>query len=144
MITSEHRREQCRLATGRWRSRHPVDVEFRRVQQNAWLAKNPAKMLISAARRRAKCKSIPCTITEADLSPLPTHCPVLGVRLAYGPGRGRKLYENGAAASLDRIHNHLGYVRGNVIVICLRANLLKGQATVEELRRIADFYGRLP
>ena len=75
---------------------------------------------------------------------MPTHCPVLGVRLAYGPGRGRKLYENGAAASLDRIHNHLGYVRGNVIVICLRANLLKGQATVEELRRIADFYGRLP
>lgn len=76
--------------------------------------------------------------------PLPTHCPVLGVKLAYGPGRGRKLYENGTAASLDRIHNHLGYVKGNVIVISLRANLLKGQATVEELRKIADFYGRLP
>jgi hypothetical protein len=36
------------------------------------------------------------------------------------------------------------YIKGNVIIVSLRANLLKGQATIEELRKIADFYGRLP
>jgi hypothetical protein len=109
-----------------------------------WFRARPVKSLIRQAKRRAKAKGIAFNISAADLLPLPTHCPVLGLELAYGPGRGRKLYENGAAASLDRVRNELGYVKGNVIVISLRANLLKGQATLEELQKIADFYGRLP
>jgi hypothetical protein len=114
-------------------------------QTAPWFISRPVKPLIWAAKRRAKRKGIPFDICAADLLPLPTHCPVLGTKLNYGPGRGRKLYENGAAASLDRIHNNnLGYVKGNVIIVSLRANLLKGQATIEELRKIADFYRSLP
>jgi hypothetical protein len=110
----------------------------------AWARANPEKSLLQNARRRARRKGIPFDLVHTDLMPLPSHCPVLGVKLAYGPGRGRKLYENGTAASLDRIHNDRGYVKGNVLIVSLRANLLKGQATIEELRKIADFYGRLP
>lgn len=109
----------------------------------AWCRANPEKALLQNARRRAKRKGIPYDLVHTDLLPLPTHCPVLGIKLAYGPGRGRKLYENRAAASLDRIRNEEGYVKGNVIIVSLRANLLKGQATIDELQKIADFYRRL-
>jgi hypothetical protein len=50
--------------------------------------------------------------------------------------------KNRTAASLDRIKNSRGYVPGNVLVISLRANLLKGQATLAELQKIAAFFGR--
>jgi hypothetical protein len=128
---------QCNAATKRWQARNP---DKRRAAEINWQKKNPAKMLVRAARRRAKGKGIACTITWKDISPLPTHCPVFGYKLNYGPGRGLKLYENKAAASLDRIRNSRGYVPGNVIVISLRANLLKGQATLAELRKIAVFF----
>lgn len=42
--------------------------------------------------------------------------------------------------SLDRIEPDLGYVAGNAIVISNRANRLKSDATIDELRAIASFY----
>ena len=38
--------------------------------------------------------------------------------------------------SLDRIRLELGYVKGNVRVISGRANLLKNDATIEELEAV--------
>lgn len=57
------------------------------------------------------------------------------------PGTGRGGKNN--SPSLDRIRNELGYVRGNVIVISNRANRLKSDASIEELRDIASFYATL-
>jgi hypothetical protein len=145
----------CLLKGQSWKASHPREIEAANAARKAARAearairelhesvRRPARPLIWAAARRAKRKNIPFDIRLDDLLPLPTHCPVLGLKLQYGPGRGRKLYENGCAASLDRIHNERGYVKGNVIVISLRANLLKGQATLDELQKIAAFYGRL-
>lgn len=42
--------------------------------------------------------------------------------------------------TLDRLDNTKGYVRGNVIVVSYRANRLKSDATIYELRRLAEFY----
>lgn len=39
--------------------------------------------------------------------------------------------------SLDRIDSSRGYVKGNIWVISLRANRIKNDSTVEELRLIA-------
>ena len=47
------------------------------------------------------------------------------------------------SASIDRIHNHLGYIPGNVHWVSYRANRIKADATVEELQKIADYYRRL-
>lgn len=49
----------------------------------------------------------------------------------------------GTNASLDRIDSSKGYVRGNVIVICKRANSLKSDATLQELEAITAFYKAL-
>ena len=40
--------------------------------------------------------------------------------------------------SLDRIDSSRGYVKGNIWAISLRANRIKNDSTVEELRLIAD------
>lgn len=44
--------------------------------------------------------------------------------------------------TLDRINTHLGYVRGNVALICWRCNRLKSDASSDELRMIANWMDR--
>ncbi|MFN3573641.1 MAG: hypothetical protein ACK4TR_08950 [Phenylobacterium sp.] len=93
-------------------------------------------MMLRAARSRAKRAGVPCTITVGDIV-IPSHCPVLGIPLV------RRLGKKGGcdqSPSLDRIVPELGYVPGNIVVVSRRANRIKNDATIEELRAIADFY----
>lgn len=67
----------------------------------------------------------------------PEYCPVFGIKLNYGwSGEGRKSTEK---ASIDRLIPELGYVKGNVFVISLRANRLKNNMTIEELESILKY-----
>ncbi len=91
--------------------------------------------LIRGAKYRAKEKGVPFEITKNDLD-WPEYCPVFGVRLDYQGGRQ---YRNPNSPSLDRIIPEKGYVKGNVAIISWRANTLKNNATLEELRKIVDW-----
>lgn len=46
---------------------------------------------------------------------------------------------NDDSPSIDRFDNALGYVKGNIRVISTRANLLKRDATVDEVRRLLAY-----
>lgn len=70
-------------------------------------------------------------IKLADIMPLPVVCPALGIVLRKG-----KHSNDPHAFSLDRIDNSKGYVRGNVAVVSRRANVLKRDATKNELRSL--------
>lgn len=85
-------------------------------------------------KSRAKKKHIPFDIEVSDIEP-PTHCPVLGIPLHTVPGLGTNQHNS---ASVDRINPKLGYTKGNVRVISMRANLLKSDATVEELEKVLE------
>jgi hypothetical protein len=74
------------------------------------------------------------TIDFGDIE-FPTHCPILGIELDYFTEDGWS--EN--SPSFDRLNPSLGYVKGNVIVISMRANRIKNNGTAEEHRKIADF-----
>jgi hypothetical protein len=63
---------------------------------------------------------------------------VLGIRLDYSMGGGKRP----DSPSIDRIDNSKGYVKGNRVVISMRANRLKSDMTLCELRALADFYAR--
>jgi len=80
------------------------------------------------AKHRAKKKGMPFTITPEDIK-LPARCVVLGIRLCYTNDTMR--YNS---PSLDRIDNSRGYEPSNIWVISARANGLKLDATVEELK----------
>ena len=91
------------------------------------------------ARRRAQKAEVPFGITKDDIT-IPTHCPILGIPLVRALGRGGP---SDNSPTLDRVRPEEGYVPGNVIVISLRANRIKSDATVQELRDIASFYATL-
>jgi hypothetical protein len=97
-----------------------------------WVKNNYAKVLLGAAKQRAKAKNIPFDIKADDIT-IPTHCPVLGIRLRQNEDGSKRPFDS---PSLDRIIPSLGYVRTNIRVISLRANRIKHDATVEELEAV--------
>lgn len=83
-----------------------------------------------AAKQRAKRKGLPFAIEIADIS-IPEKCPLLGIKLE----KGIKGF-NPNSPSLDKIVPELGYVKGNVWVISMRANTIKQNASLEELQEL--------
>jgi hypothetical protein len=94
--------------------------------------------MLQNARVRARVADVPFTITVKDIV-IPSHCPILGIPLF--PKKGKGGGDN--SPSLDKIKPERGYVPGNVIVISNRANRLKSDASISELRDIASFYATL-
>lgn len=92
---------------------------------------DPRKYFFDRVRQRAKAEGTEFTITIADVF-IPTHCPILGILLTPV---GEKI--SASTPSLDRVDSSRGYVPGNVAVISMKANRMKGDATIEELDRIA-------
>ena len=90
--------------------------------------------LVMSAKHRANKRGLPFDLTTKDIR-IPALCPVLGIPLIQG---GR----TGNSPSLDRIDNTKGYTKDNIVMVSLRVNRLKNDATLEELRKIADFYRR--
>jgi hypothetical protein len=75
------------------------------------------------------------TLTVEDYKKLVvTHCPLLGIELTYINCTGNRTPQN--YATLDRIDSTKGYVAGNIQIISFRANTIKGDATLEELKTI--------
>lgn len=82
------------------------------------------------ARRRARDVGVPYD-RAIEKIPFPAICPVLGIPLsreADAPLASRP--------SIDRMVPEKGYVVGNVRIISFRANTLKSDATVDEVRRV--------
>lgn len=95
--------------------------------------------MLQNARARARISGAPFTLAVEDII-IPTNCPILGIPLFQAKGQ-RGGSDN--SPSLDKIKPELGYVPGNVIVISNRANRLKSDASIRELREIASFYATL-
>jgi hypothetical protein len=95
---------------------------------------NIAKRLLSAARTRAKKKGIPFGISENDII-IPKLCPILGLELRVSDN---VMSHN--SPTLDRTIGELGYIPGNVLVISAKANTIKSNATLEELKRLVTWW----
>ena len=90
---------------------------------------NRAKYLYIRAKHRAKKRGLEFNIEIADII-IPKTCPVFGI-----PFELKGEY----APSLDRINPKLGYVKGNIQVMSLRANKIKFDCTYEEIYQVAMF-----
>lgn len=95
--------------------------------------KNPAHVMVQAAKVRAKKKGLVFNITYRDIK-IPTHCPILGIKLEVANN-----IHNDGSPTLDRINNNLGYTLGNIQVISFKANTIKNNATIEELEKIINY-----
>lgn len=92
------------------------------------------KTIHSRLKSSAKKRGIHFNLQLTDLYELsyPLTCPILGIPLQFNRG---KVQDN--SYSIDRIDSSLGYVQDNIQVISYRANMLKNNATVEELELLA-------
>jgi len=99
-----------------------------------WETSNPKKVMLKAARNRAKAKGWEFDIEVEDIV-IPDTCPLLGIPLVSSRGtHGPKDH----SPSLDRIDSDRGYVKGNVWVISNRANRIKTDATAEEILMVGQ------
>jgi hypothetical protein len=91
--------------------------------------------MLRRAQSRAKERGHEFNLELSDIH-IPTHCPVLGISLVVHKGRSGG---NPNSPALDRIDNNKGYVKGNVMVVSHRANMMKVDASPEELLKFADW-----
>lgn len=121
----------CRRAyRSRWRAENP---ESNKEHHKRWADANLARRSLARAKVRAAQKGIPFSLSFNDLPPVPELCPVLGVRLE--PGTNGKASPHSLA--LDRIEPSEGYIPGNVQWLSHRANIMKNDASPEELLAFA-------
>ncbi len=135
----------CKAAFAvKWRAAHGPTIAARqrqyyrenkaaaRARGDRWIETHREARMINSARTRAKNKGLAFNITEADIV-IPDTCPVLGIEIL----KTKAPRQTDGSPSLDRIDNSVGYVRGNVAVVSLRANNLKNDGTADEHERIA-------
>ena len=68
---------------------------------------------------------------------IPSMCPLIEEPIVWTrEQRGGKVYHP-FSPSIDRILNHLGYVKGNVWIVCHKANAMKNSGTAEDFAKIA-------
>ena len=106
--------------------------------------KNPYQIqstsLSSSARKRAKQKNIPIDLdfisTPNMLDWLKRQPNCVCCDRVFGIGyKGKFRFQNNSP-SLDRLIPSLGYISGNVFLICFRCNALKNDATLKELETV--------
>lgn len=90
---------------------------------NKKTGQDPRSPMLSRAKYRAKQKGRDFNITKEDIV-IPDTCPLLGTPMQ--------------SPSLDRIDSSKGYIKGNVWVISNRANTLKNDATLTELKTLVE------
>ena len=130
--------------------RQQVDKKLRRQREKEWRENNKertreyaarwrmGKAAFDGAKQRAKRKGVEFSITRKYLDSItPTHCPIFGVEFKSG------MANRDCNVSLDRIDNTKGYVEGNVVVICYKANRMKSNGTIAELSALVNFYQTL-
>lgn len=131
-------RSDCRHCENRMKRNKPPIIalqETPRDPTNPRDAKEIAmKRMLVAARTRAKEKGLMFDIHYDDIQ-IPNLCPVLRIPLI--PSVDGQQSDN--SPSLDRKIPYLGYTKGNVRVISMRANRIKSDATSTELEAILKY-----
>jgi hypothetical protein len=99
-----------------------------------------SREIYNRLKQSAKKRNIPFNLTLVDINELsfPITCPIMGIPLTYNRGQSE---DN--SYSIDRIDSSRGYEPDNIIVISNKANRMKNDGTIEELKLLADFYSNL-
>lgn len=110
------------------------DASYRQNPKETWLLET-----FRAARVRARKAGLPFDNKVPKLA-LPDVCPVLGSAIHYHATLGK---HSPSSPSLDRIDPARGYVASNLRVISNRANTLKNNASLDEMRLVLADMERL-
>lgn len=121
-------KEKVAASATKYRETHKDRLSAYNKEYNA-----SAKSLLSGVKSRCKRLGVDFNLTMDDVI-IPDICPILGIPLFHGSG-----YRTDNSPSIDRIDNDVGYIKGNVHVISMRANRIKNDSTLEELQSIVNY-----
>lgn len=110
------------------RERYHANKEVLLARAKASREKHYEACLYRQVKSRALKFNIPFDLEVTDII-IPENCPYLEVKLTRTQGQGR-VWTN---ASIDRIDPDKGYTKGNIEIISLKANVMKNNASKEEL-----------
>lgn len=110
-----------------------VEIRARaRVHGKAKHSRDPRYKMLASAKQRANLYGRECTLTLEDIA-IPELCPLLGVKIITG---SRQVKTN--SPTLDRKDSSKGYTPDNVWVISWRANRIKSDSTLEEMKLLVE------
>lgn len=134
--TDQQFKEQIRANSREWARRKSTDPDYklsvslgRKLRRKA----DPRIDMLTSARERANKSGVPFDLSKEDIV-VPETCPVLGITLEVNENRVAD-----SSPTLDRFIPELGYTKGNVAVISYRANRIKTDASVNELRALVNW-----
>lgn len=125
--------KEIRLSNDRKCNKTPEQIVAKNTRERARNTKYKERVLYKNACKRARERGLEINIEENDIF-IPSVCPVLGIPILRDA-----TINSDNSPSLDRIDNSKGYVKGNVRVISWRANSLKRDANIEEIRSILEY-----
>ena len=102
------------------------------------------KRCIPHYKRQAKLKGCEFNLTKEYLEsifPLNNLCPILKIKMSKSMQRHSVSHIN--SSSLDRIDNSKGYIKGNVHFISRKANTMKSDASITELKLFSSWISKL-
>jgi hypothetical protein len=124
-------REKIRLGEHTVTRRDQNKFHGKSVSLEAWIYRS--------AKARANKRGIEFSITIEDII-IPERCPVFGIKIDKTWGG---VEENNQARfskpSLDRIDSSKGYIKGNVVILSYRANIVKQNGSAIQHRMIAEY-----
>ena len=126
----QNNKERCNERSKQWRIENKERIKERNKQLR--LA-NPMQARLRSAKKRASKQGVPFNLTLADFPPLPEVCP-MGI-----PFTPNASFGSPGSPTLDRVIPRLGYTKGNVQWLSARANRIKDNATLDELKAIIAY-----
>ena len=131
-----HCGEEKIICSAVFRKKPPVSCGCRKAagytHPKAVPGKKAERRLLHYANRNAKRRGEECTLELKDIV-IPEYCPVLGIKLQPGSHSHQD-----CSPSVDRIDSTKGYTKDNVWIISARANRIKNNATIEEIKLLYE------
>jgi hypothetical protein len=105
-------------------------------------SQNIIGQLFYSAKQRAKKSKVDFDIEIGDII-IPEYCPILKIKLDVRQGFSDNRKPRFNAPSIDRINSALGYIKGNIIIMSYKANVLKKDGTSTEHIKVAEFMEKM-
>lgn len=123
-------------------NREKIQGNEKRYKEKLWETKEGhIQMLRKGCMDRARKEGVAFNLTTEYLNSISVNiCPVLGLELGWTERRKNTHKDN--CPSLDRIIPTQGYVESNVAWMSLKANIMKNDASFEQLHQFADWVKR--
>tara|TARA_R110000751_G_scaffold92373_1_gene180824 strand:- start:128 stop:544 length:417 start_codon:yes stop_codon:yes gene_type:complete len=128
----------------RWRNMTDQQREVAKADNRKRWANRTEKQrrhrVLWSAMERAKKQGVPFSITHQDINdiwPKDNCCPALGRQMVWAT---KKCTPN--SPTLDKINPQLGYVVGNIAIVCYLANAIMQNALPSEVTKVAQWFSQ--